>query len=281
MHHSNHQGETKTGEDLLEVLHSYTDEHKARHWEGTFAQFLEEILPPAPGLRARTSHEYLWDMLRWYSKKSENGGNSQPGGVFSHELFGIDDALNRVVEYFKAASAGSEVGRRLLLLLGPPSGGKSTLVILLKRGLEEYCQTDEGALYGLADSPIHESPLNLVPHTLRGHFREHYGIDIKGELSPYCRVRLDEGFNGDFMKYPVQRVFISVDLPTNTRHSIGKGLSPSFWKKFYHQPLACVHAQVTNISGTCCVGIRKNRRMGKIHNPAAYSPTNCSESMTH
>ncbi len=209
MHHSDNQGETKTGEDLLEVLYSYTDEHKARHWEGTFAEFLEEILPPAPGLRSRTSHEYLWDMLRWHSKKSEHGENSQPSSVFSHELFGIDEALNRVVEYFKAASAGSEVGRRLLLLLGPPSGGKSTLVILLKRGLEEYCQTDEGALYGLTDSPIHESPLNLVPHTLRGHFREHYGIDIKGELSPYCRVRLEQEFNGDFMKYPVQRVFIS------------------------------------------------------------------------
>lgn len=209
MHHSDNQGETKTREDLLEVLQSYTDEHKAGHWEGTFAQFLEEILPSAPGLCARTSHEYLWDMLRWYSRKSENGENSQPGSVFSHELFGIDEALNRVVEYFKAASAGSEVGRRLLLLLGPPSGGKSTLVILLKRGLEEYCQTDEGALYGLTDSPIHESPLNLVPHTLRSHFREHYGIDIKGELSPYSRVRLEEEFNGDFMKYPVQRVFIS------------------------------------------------------------------------
>ena len=37
--------------------------------------------------------------------------------------------------------------RRLLLLLGPPSGGKSTLAILLKRGLEEYSRTDEGALY--------------------------------------------------------------------------------------------------------------------------------------
>ena len=43
--------------------------------------------------------------------------------------------------------APRQVGRRLLLLLGPPSGGKSTLVILLKRGLEEYSYTDEGALY--------------------------------------------------------------------------------------------------------------------------------------
>ena len=61
--------------------------------------------------------------------------------LFTGELFGIDTALDRVIDYFKAAAAGSDVGRRLLLLLGPPSGGKSTLVILLKRGLEEYSHT--------------------------------------------------------------------------------------------------------------------------------------------
>jgi len=53
--------------------------------------------------------------------------------------------LARVVDYFKGAAAGSDVGRRLLL--GPPSGGKSTLAILLKRALEEYSRTDDGALW--------------------------------------------------------------------------------------------------------------------------------------
>ena len=66
----------------------------------------------------------------------------------------MDEPLGRVVDYFKAAAAGSDVGRRLLLLLGPPSGGKSTLAILLKRGLEEYSRTDEGALYAIKGSPL-------------------------------------------------------------------------------------------------------------------------------
>ena len=69
--------------------------------------------------------------------------------MFAGELFGIDAALDRVIDYFKAAAAGSDVGRRLLLLLGPPSGGKSTMAILLKRGLEEYSRTEDGALYAL------------------------------------------------------------------------------------------------------------------------------------
>ena len=92
--------------------------------------------------------------------------------MFKRELFGIDEPLSRVVDYFKAAAAGSDVGRRLLLLLGPPSGGKSTMAILLKRGLEEYSHTDEGAMYALQGSPLHESPLNLIPMSLRAEFRD-------------------------------------------------------------------------------------------------------------
>ena len=107
--------------------------------------------------------------------------------LFEDELFGIDDTIERVVDYFKAAAAGSEVGRRLLLLLGPPSGGKSTLVILLKRGLEEYSHTDAGALYAIHGCPVHESPLHLVPHTLRGQFRETYGVDITRRALPALR----------------------------------------------------------------------------------------------
>lgn len=83
------------------------------------------------------------------------------------------------------------MGRRLLLLLGPPSGGKSTLVIRLKRGLEEYSHTEAGALYGIAGCPLRESPLHLVPHTLRHSFRASHGVDACGELCPCCRARLE------------------------------------------------------------------------------------------
>ncbi|HXI36601.1 MAG TPA: serine protein kinase, partial [Burkholderiales bacterium] len=129
--------------------------------------------------------------------------------LFEDELFGVDDTIERLVDYFKAAAAGSEVGRRLLLLLGPPSGGKSSLVILLKRGLEEYSHTDAGALYAIHGCPVHESPLHLVPHTLRGQFRQTHGVDISGELCPHCVSRLATEFNGDFMQVPVQRLFLS------------------------------------------------------------------------
>jgi serine protein kinase len=151
-------------------------------------------------------------MLCWYRDADEANGNHEHVSakqLFAGELFGIDAALERVIDYFKAAAAGSDVGRRLLLMLGPPSGGKSTMVILLKRGLEEYSRTDEGAIYALEGSPLHESPLNLIPASLRPKFRETYGIDISGELSPHSKVRLDDEFNGDFMQFPVERIFVS------------------------------------------------------------------------
>ena len=198
-----------TKSKFIESLGSYAQTHKARHWQGTFGEFLEEILPQDPAGICRNSHQYIWDMLRWKAGRSANGKRDSAISLFSSELYGVDDALERIANYFKAASAGSEVGRRLLLLLGPPSGGKSTVVILLKRGLEEYSHTDEGTIYAIENCPVHESPLHLIPHSLRAEFRENYCVEIAGELCPHNRSRLDEEFEGDFMKMPVERIFLS------------------------------------------------------------------------
>jgi len=199
--------DTVRQQNFLHRLVAFTQDHKAAHWSGPVSEFLERILPDDPKGIARTSHQYIWDMIRWTQLEDENGHVKNK--LFNDELFGVDEAIERVVDYFKAAAAGSEVGRRLLLLLGPPSGGKSTLVILLKRGLEEYSFTDAGTLYGIQGCPVHESPLHLIPHTLRSTFRETYGVEIAGEVCPHCRVRLENEHHGDFMKMPVERIFIS------------------------------------------------------------------------
>ncbi|HSD60571.1 MAG TPA: serine protein kinase [Burkholderiales bacterium] len=194
---------------FVESLIAFARQHSAQHWTGSFKEFIDQVFAPAPRRLSRLSHEYVWDMLRWYADKQGNGDSKAVTALFARELFGIDTALARVAEYFKAASAGSDVGRRLLLLLGPPSGGKSTLVILLKQGLEEYSRTDDGALYAITGCPVNESPLHLVPHTLRAQVRDTYGVDVQGELCPHCRVRLEEEFGGDFMQFPVRRMFVS------------------------------------------------------------------------
>lgn len=202
-----HPGHSEQQANFYQSLVAFTKEHRATHWNGPFSEFLEKIVVADPQGAARNSHQYMWDMIRW--TRADDAEGNLHCKLFDEELFGIDPSIERVVDYFKAAAAGSEVGRRLLLLLGPPSGGKSTLVILLKRGLEEYSYTDAGALYGIGGCPVHESPLHLVPHTLRPSFRETYDVEINGELCPYCRARLEQEHSGDFMQMPVERIFLS------------------------------------------------------------------------
>ncbi|HYD58179.1 MAG TPA: serine protein kinase [Burkholderiales bacterium] len=207
MNHPNAGAPQQRHSELIQSLSDFTKEHRAAHWHGSFASFLESVFPNDARSIARTSHQYIWDMMRAQGFEDAKGGLRCQ--LFEEELFGIDETLERVVDYFKAAAAGSEVGRRLLLLLGPPSGGKSSMVILLKRGLEEYSRSDAGALYAIHGCPVHESPLHLVPHTLRGQFRQTHGVDIHGELCPFCAHRLQHELKGDFMQMPVQRIFLS------------------------------------------------------------------------
>jgi serine protein kinase len=204
------------GKDFLQSLSSFSKLHRSQKWEGTFAEFLTTVVAANPAATARSSHQYIWDMLRWHGhgQEADGGDSDKARALFRRELFGIDEPLSRVVDYFKAAAAGSDVGRRLLLLLGPPSGGKSTLAILMKRGLEEYSRTDAGALYGIKGSPLRENPLNLVPASLRAEFRERYGVEVQGELSPWARELVEREFEGDFGRIPVERIFISEALRT-------------------------------------------------------------------
>src|SRR5882762_10557285 len=202
---------TERHSDFLKSLVEFTKDHRAARWSGTLSEFLEGVFRADPKGIVRSSHQYIWDMLRanGFDEGFSAGSGKFRCQLFEDELFGIDDTIARVLDYFKAASAGSEVGRRLLLLLGPPSGGKSSMVILLKRGLEAYSQTDAGALYAIQGCPVHESPLHLIPHTLRPQFRQTYGVEITGEMCPHCMSRLQHELSGDFMQMPVERVFIS------------------------------------------------------------------------
>jgi serine protein kinase len=199
------RGERRTS--LIRSLAEFSKEHRAARWSGSFADFLDSVFSADPQGIARSSHQYIWDMMR--AEGFDDAKGRLRCQLFEDELYGINDTIERVIDYFKAAAAGSEVGRRLLLLLGPPSGGKSSMVILLKRGLEEYSHTDAGAIYAIHGCPVHESPLHLVPHTLRAQFRNSYGVDIGGELCPHCVSRLGHEFSGDFMQMPVERMFLS------------------------------------------------------------------------
>lgn len=192
--------------DIFKKIDNHLKNHKIEDWEGTFRDYLSLVLKQ-PQLSQR-AHSRLYNMIRAAGVNVDDDGK-ETYAFFEKDLFGIEEPLAQVVEYFKAAAMGSDVGRRILLLYGPPSSGKSQLVILLKRGLESHCQTPEGAVYGIADCPQHEEPLNLMPHDLRKDFETETGIHIEGELCPLCSLNLHEKYQGDIYRMPVKRIYFS------------------------------------------------------------------------
>jgi len=88
-------------------------------------------------------------------------------------------------------------------------GGKSTIVTLLKRGLEQWTRTEGGAVYAIKECPMHEEPLHLIPPELRPEIEKHYGLYIEGELCPQCRYNLEHVYQGKHEDVVVERIAFS------------------------------------------------------------------------
>ncbi|AEJ42551.1 putative serine protein kinase, PrkA [Alicyclobacillus acidocaldarius subsp. acidocaldarius Tc-4-1] len=192
---------------FLERLSSYRAEEEALRWRGTFTDYLE-LVRQNPNI-ARTAHARIYDMIVAAGVETDADGKPHYK-FFEKEIFGLSDTIERLVEeYFHAAARRLDVRKRILLLMGPVSGGKSTIVTLLKRGLEQYSRTPEGALYAIAGCPMHEEPLHLIPNELRADFEAEFGVKIEGNLCPSCRLRVDEEFGGRIEDVPVERIVLS------------------------------------------------------------------------
>ncbi len=187
---------------LNEFLEDIRQESEALSWEGTFREYLEMVIAN-PSL-ARLSHHRIYDMLQWASSKApDDEGVNYP--IFDN-LFGAQKTVRRLNQIFRAASQIPEERRRILLLMGPPGSGKSSLVNALKRGLERYSRTDEGALYAIAGCPMQEEPLHLVPEHRRDELKKTYGISVEGDICPRCRDTLRNDHDGDIAAVKVRRV---------------------------------------------------------------------------
>mgnify|MGYP001943523865 FL=1 len=152
-------------------------------------------------------------MIRRAGVEEKNGQKIYK--FFSNEIYGLESAIERLVEeYFHPAAKRLDVRKRILLLMGPVSGGKSTIVTMLKRGLEQYTRTDEGAVYAIKGCPMHEDPLHLIPNHLREDFYKEYGIRIEGSLSPLNTMRLEQEYGGRIEDVMVERIFFSEDKRT-------------------------------------------------------------------
>ncbi len=195
-------------DDLIKALSSAASEQAAGAEEAiTLNEYLERVAA-APTIAA-SAHQRIFNMITSFGQEEGAHKDEISYKFFADGFFGMDATIERVVRYFESAAQGHETRRRILLLWGPPGGAKSSLIARIKRGLEAYSLTDEGAAYALEGCPMHEEPLHLVPEALRAKVTEHTGVTPEGGLCPVCRYRLENDYDGDFMRFPIRRFTFS------------------------------------------------------------------------
>lgn len=199
---------------LLEKLDAASEKAESvKLWKGTFRDFLKKYEENKEynanvGVLA---HQRLYNMvLSGGTKRIDHFGKERTFyGFFEDTLFGIEDSIDCIMQYLHSAAQKTETSRRMLLMYGPPSSGKSDIVNHLKRGLEKYTQTLAGAIYALSGSKMHENPFILIPEKLRKDFEKQYGLRIEGQLSPSSAYSLREEYHGKFMEYPIEQIHLN------------------------------------------------------------------------
>jgi len=192
--------------DLVKRLEEYRDRERGLSWEGTFAQYFE-LASKKPAI-SRLSHERIYHMIMDAGTEATRAGDLHYK-FFKKDIFGIEKPLQQIVDYFHSAAQRLEVRKRILLLMGPVGGGKSTIVYLIKRGLEAYSRTEEGAIYAIKNCPMHEEPLHLIPQDLRADVEKEFDLYIQGDLCPHCRYMVDNQYAGRIENVPVKRLAFS------------------------------------------------------------------------
>ncbi len=123
------------------------------------------------------------------------------------EFYGMEEAIENIVSYFKHAAQGLEERKQILYLLGPVGGGKSSLAERLKALIQEQ------PIYCLKDSPVNESPLGLFdPKEDGAILEEDYGIPLRYVqtiMSPWAVKRLHE-YGGDISQFKVVKRYPSI-----------------------------------------------------------------------
>src|SRR5262249_42757960 len=147
------EGTPIDGQKILASLNEMVDSERFRklHWEGTFEDYLSMVSRNAR--IARTAFQRIYDMMMSYGYEEFYDGKEKlirynfftnPGFSRGDAIYGLERSLMNLAQVFRSAAQRYGPERRVLLLHGPVGSSKSTIVRLLKRGLEEYSRTDEG-----------------------------------------------------------------------------------------------------------------------------------------
>jgi serine protein kinase len=157
--------------------HLDAEQFSSLHWEGSLQDYLD-VAQHNPAV-CRNAWQRLLDMVEYHGCESPTQRGAPPRWKLFDDpfnrgrdaVFGLDEPLNQLVQIFRAGAQGLGPEKRVILLHGPVGSAKSTIARLLKRGLEAYSLTEEGAIYTftwnvdgeVVESPMHQDPMLLVP----------------------------------------------------------------------------------------------------------------------
>lgn len=225
-------------ESLLHSIsqHHDIDEYQDLHWEGSFEDYLN-VVREDPKV-TRNAYQRIYDMIMSYGTEEyiDNKKKIVRYNFFKDEfgdgqdaIYGLDIPLMRLVNVFKAAANEYGTEKRIILLHGPVGSSKSTIVRLLKKGLEEYTRTEDGRLYTFSwempeelqhltggqqefPDPMNEDPLKLIPGEWREQAIEEmglnekesrYDVEVQGDPNPASRFifrELMDHYEGDWTR---------------------------------------------------------------------------------
>lgn len=183
--------------------------------ELTFDLYFSKVIEK-PHL-ARNAVQRVYDMIMSYGTYEDERGRTSYN-FFRGRMFGAEQQINQIMDYFKAASMGLDIKKRILFFLGPPGGGKSMFLSFIKKGLADYSKTERGAMYKIQGCPINEDPLHLIEdEDARKDIWTQYGIKIEGKLCPFCKHKLDHDWKHNISHVNIERFFVDED----SRNGIG------------------------------------------------------------
>ncbi|ADB16900.1 putative serine protein kinase, PrkA [Pirellula staleyi DSM 6068] len=279
------------GHSIISLVANRQDleQFRKKNWTGTFEEYLD-LVRTSP-LVARNAFQRVYDMIQSYGSDvyEESRGERRVSYRFFQDpdnggrdaVFGLDESLEAFVNAIKSAAKGYGIEKRVLLLHGPVGSSKSTIARLLKRGLERYTTTDEGALYtlGWIDEespedvhwcPMHEEPLHLIPERFRddvtaslneGRDDDGYKVKIVGDLCPFCRFMYTERlkkYGGDWTRV-IQDIRVK-RIVLNEQDRIGIGT---------FQPKDEKNQDSTELTGD--INYRKIAQYGSDSDPRAFN----------
>lgn len=210
--------------DFEKLISSYNKELYADlNKEVGFYEYLE-MIENNPRL-LRNAYQMIYDMIieKGFYKFEQYRKTYTHYNFFDDEeipIIGLEETKDELVKFIRGAAGGYGTEKRVLLLHGPVGSSKSTICRLLKRGLEKYSKTDNGAWYTYKwvnlpigkdgvyvneedESAMHENPVKLLPKEIRDEFIKEinnnfvkmfenkdeipYVLKCEGELNPRCK----------------------------------------------------------------------------------------------